>query len=1171
MKRLLHTLLPLALILLPLRAADLFPTFDQLPKETLFPRDRPVTVSPDGDLLVNGKPAHLLGAQLGLEFLQHGFTPTEGYAPEHRWLYEQPLSYESSQRLGFDTFAWFIPDTFWLAKYTKRSYPWQQTPENKRFREEFLRNGLPGLIDVTCFPWTFGTLGLDKRYIGSIVPEEAVNRYHGAASNHWVPYNIMHPEGRRFYLDFWDYGCDFALANPQCQPLYFELFNEPAYDDPSPWNRTRFALWLQQRFGSIAELNRRWNTTYPSFEAVAQFKSRYDHPALSVAWGRMLEEAMTQLAADGRQLVRRKLPNTLVCFQILGSNVYRALPKSNICITDISRHMDAISLPTGGGISTATGINLPPTRTAESPSLPPAFGDGLVQRHLFRTIAGNRPIHNPECYVGTSRQSKYLVPWQDFLRGASATYLFCWSKRAWEWRGNGSAEGGKFIAEKMPYILANPFAHPTDSLTAFLQAKNDIAATADLFAPRANRPKAQTAILLSLPTERYAGNSHFSEHNDIASYANALEFTHHPYDVIPGDDPADFSRYRVLITVGARNATPETRQALLAFVQDGGILVAARQTLPLDEWGQPHQDGLPFPALNPLDRTSLVPLSPQAPFAFSPLLPGTITAKLDKAIVTSPEDTILATADGHPAITRRPLGKGAIYTIAPALQDYATAAVLDAILSQNRLAPSVTALRAAQRDLEPNLEIHLRQASNGLSALAILNLDNYPKLTDITLPNHASAARDIRQNLALNVSGDQPTIRLFIPANELVLIAAGQPEALQQRFGNPADNAPDPQQAYSKANEQHLQQLAKTGEADFHFHADSTQLQPINLRPFANSDFRDTTPADDGKGGWLDRGPKNGLANTPWELTPCLGIPCDFIRHDANDGKACIVLKSSSSKLDAPATISDIPVNARITSLFLFHGAANVVPDKTVMTYTVHYADGSTADIPIVGGQDLDDWTLPDHPRTAPRIAWRNSQQRGLYLTCWRNPFPAKPVQSLSVASANGEAIPFIAGITCERLPDDLDAFPVDLSTTIAWGQLTTSLADGILTVANSDTSADWAGLRFSPHTPVTLTAQQMRQGYLVFEINGGNDPFGCHKGNTSLQVSCPKGFHRLNLSVDSNPNTFQLRRIPLARWQDKSKAPTFDISSIAFQYTGTGKTAGFQLRNVRLEVPKAP
>ena len=175
------------------------------------------------------------------------------------------------------------------------------------------------------------------------------------------------------------------------------------------------------------------------------------------------------------------------------------------------------------------------------------------------------------------------------------------------------------------------------------------------------------------------------------------------------------------------------------------------------------------------------------------------------------------------------------------------------------------------------------------------------------------------------------------------------------------------------------------------------------------------------------------------------------------------------------------------------------------------------------------------------------------------------------ISSANGEAIPFIAGITCERLPDDLDAFPVDLSTTIAWGQLTTSLADGILTVANSDISADWAGLRFSPHTPVTLTAQQMRQGYLVFEINGGNDPFGCHKGNTSLQVSCPKGFHRLNLSVDSNPNTFQLRRIPLARWQDKSKAPTFDISSIAFQYTGTGKTAGFQLRNVRLEVPKAP
>ena len=1168
MNRRLPALLLLA-ILLTLHAADLFPAFDQLPKQTLFPKDTPVTVSPDGDLLVHGKPRHLLGIQLGLEFPHHDFAPTQGYPPEHRWLYEQPLSYESAQRLGFDTFAWFIPDTAWLAKYTRHHYPWQRTPENKRFREEFLRNGLPGLVDVTCFPWTFGTLGLDKRYIGSIVPEEAVNRYHGAASNHWVPYNIMHPEGRRLYLDFWDYGCDFALANPQCQPLYFELFNEPAYDDPSPWNRARFALWLQRRFGSIAELNRRWNTTYPSFDAVAQFKSRYDHPALSVAWGRMLEEAMTQLAIDGRQLVRRKLPNTLVCFQILGSNVYRALPKSNICITDISRHMDAISLPTGGGVSTATGLTAPPARTVEAPSLPPAFGDGLVQRHLFRTIAGNRPIHNPECYVGTSWQSKYLVPWQDFLRGASATYLFCWSKRAWEWKNNGSAEGGKFIAEKFPYIIANPFAHPTDSLTAFRQAKDDIAAYADLFAPRANRLQAHTALVLSLPTERYAGNSDFADHHDIATYANALEFTHHPYDVIPGDDPADFSRYRVLISVGARNATPETRQALLAFVQDGGILVAARQTLPLDEWGQPHRDGLPFPELAPREHHDLAPLVANPPFATSPLLPGTITAKLDKTIVTTPQDTILATADGLPAITRRPLGKGAIYTIAPALQDYATAAVLDAILRLHRLTPAVTALRANQHDLEPNLEIHLRKTPE-LNALAIINLDSYPKLTDLTLPGNPTDARDLRHNLRLRPE-DHATVRLLIPPNELVLIACGQPDALLRRFGPPAQDAPSQDDAFRLASEQHRQKLAKDNEADFLFHADPTRLQPLNLRPYANSDFRDHSPAHDGKGGWLDLGPKNGLDHTPWEITSCLGIPCDFIRHDANDGKACLVLKSSSSNLDAPTTIGPIPVGARLASLFLFHGAANATPDQTVMTYTVRYADGSTDDIPIVAGQDLDDWTLPDHPRTAPRIAWRNGQGRGLYLTCWRNPFPAKPIQSLSVTSANDKAIPFIAGITCERLPDDLDAFPVDLTTTVAWGQLTTALADGILTVANSERSGDWAGLHFKLHTPVTLTAQQMQQGHLVFEINGGNDPFGNHKGGTSLQVSCPKGYHRLNLAVDNNPNTFQLKRILLKRWQDKSKAPTFDLSSISFQYTGTGKTAGFQLRNVRLEIPKAP
>ena len=179
------------------------PELGEIPQEVRLEPNPVVTVAPSGNYLVNGKERFLLGVQAASSMNADDIAPTSGYTPEWKWLYEEPLTYENAQRLGFDTLAIFTADR-WIADiapgYRNRAFE-----ENNRATGDILRsNGLPTLVDFTCFPWTHGMLASGK--FAQDLPAEALNANQERANNHWVPYNLFHPEGRKLYQALWRSG-----------------------------------------------------------------------------------------------------------------------------------------------------------------------------------------------------------------------------------------------------------------------------------------------------------------------------------------------------------------------------------------------------------------------------------------------------------------------------------------------------------------------------------------------------------------------------------------------------------------------------------------------------------------------------------------------------------------------------------------------------------------------------------------------------------------------------------------------------------------------------------------------------------------------------------------------------------------------------------------------------
>jgi hypothetical protein len=204
---------------------------------------------------------------------------------------------------------------------------------------------------------------------------------------------------------------------------------------------------------------------------------------------------------------------------------------------------------------------------------------------------------------------------------------------------------------------------------------------------------------------------------------------------------------------------------------------------------------------------------------------------------------------------------------------------------------------------------------------------------------------------------------------------------------------------------------------DFSVHG--AKILTVDLRAFANRGFHDEV-AGDGKGGWTDQG-ENSLHGEEWGRQVYRGVPFEIIRSDMNGGKGVIVLSSSSMKGDTPSGVSGIPLEeshaSHVRRLFFLHATGWTEEGTEAMRYVLHRTDGSSTEIPIRCGKEIGDWWISEKQSDlseTTRIAWKNMENRGFWVTEWVNPEPEKPISSIEVRSSGNKPVPLVIAITAE-------------------------------------------------------------------------------------------------------------------------------------------------------------
>jgi len=1123
-----------------------FPSFEQLQAPVLMPANPQCGVAADGNFTINGAPRYLIGT-FYYDGVKIGYAPTSGYPETLKWIYEQPLDYRNAQRIGFDSTGVHASDS-WLREFNPayRSFLWNAQEEKtvdalvKNCRE-------PVYLDYSCFPWTHGAMPCGKK--GSSVSDAARNYLTAAGDgNHWMAYSATTPEGRLLYAAMWRSGAR-AMLDAGCKPFVYELFNEPDYNDWSPYNRDLFVARLQQKYRSLDELNRSWHTSYRSFAEIGAFKRQAENPALYVEWSKFMEDAFIDLCVFGVKAIREvdRNPEAGFCVQPM------IMKGTNVNSYRLSLIMNRICSSTGGG--------------------------SFLQAHFLRAIADGKPIFDGETYLGKSPASVRNALLTQYSRGFNASYVFKWDKRAWDsdWGKDKDAAGGKRVGEKFPYLLLNPYDVPTVALTGIMTAKRDIFAVSDLFTPRDRGIKREIALLRSYPTERLAPATGATCHNFIDDYAAALEYSHFPIDVILEEQLASGrqERYKVLVAAGVNSVYDATPGYLEKFVSSGGTLILGLEALQLDEHGFARQNNR-FPGLLPGDDA----VAEIAPLRTSIAIPE-VKAAPYRRTATDASWQAQASLNGAPAVVTRPFGRGRVIFINARMASDSLGLLLTALLEPSGIKPSCRTVDAATG--KPSFEIEITKAvRNGITGYILANRSLSPQLVRFSCPEAADPAfRLCSPSSKTLLESRQGEYILFLAPDDPLILVGGTADALIAREGALKNVSFAEQEKKGQAL------LTAAGNAVAHkakaFHVDTAKVKMLDLRRFANRGFVDKIPGD-GKGGWTDQG-ENSLQGMPWGVIDAEGVPFNIIRYDHNEDRTCIILRSQRMQGVVDA-VRGIPVDTQAASLYFLHASA-WTEGGVAFNYVVHYADGSRCEIPIRGNNEVGDWynVTQKTPGMKAVPGWSNSKKQGLYVYQWRNPSPEKNIVSLDVVSANGNTIPIIVAVTAglpgsEAVADGKVLFSPgkDKLRTRQWSGVEPSFEGATMVLRLNAKAKDWGGVGLTLERPVSMTPEMVKSGKLEFYVNGLDDVWGKHCGGLPFQVKLDAvngdgqalsseyvGCHGYisGGSIDGDPASWQKVSIPLKQLVNGSAR---NAVGIWFQCAVLpSQRAGMVIRDVRL------
>ncbi len=184
----------------------------------------------------------------------------------------------------------------------------------------------------------------------------------------------------------------------------------------------------------------------------------------------------------------------------------------------------------------------------------------------------------------------------------------------------------------------------------------------------------------------------------------------------------------------------------------------------------------------------------------------------------------------------------------------------------------------------------------------------------------------------------------------------------------------------------------------------------IDLGPLYNQALADNQELT----GWLGLGPENDLSAAPTGQERLKG---DIFQLAKKTDELSVIRLSSAMDSDIGYPRSaEFPILRRASALvFLQTCAWPDSPGKTIGSYKVHYNDDTTAEIPLVYGDNTAAW---NDNRTCPKsdAAWaghtKSGQKVSLRRLEWKNPNPEKLITKVEFQSANTEAGPCLLAVS---------------------------------------------------------------------------------------------------------------------------------------------------------------
>ncbi|OQA81382.1 MAG: hypothetical protein BWY31_03768 [Lentisphaerae bacterium ADurb.Bin242] len=1102
-----------------LMSEDLFPAFSSLSEQMKIPQGADLSVDKSGSFLINGEPRYLIATLYYEEVPRTLSKHTAGYPAEMNWLYEDVLDYEGHQRLGFDATGIFSTSS-WIRQYRNRGDDAINDPQVLKI----VRSGLPLYLDFTCAPWHHGAI----KYESGKLPSAAAFNVPGEGNNHWMPYSATTPEGRQLYLEMWRCGAE-TMQKIGGAPFVYELFNEPDYNDWSTYNRKMFCDLMESRYGNIENLNAAWHTSYGNFQEIGNFKHTRENTALFVEWAKFMEACFTDICRAGIEEIRRvdKRPDILFCYQPMGNLT------SNANLYETNRYMNAVCAPTNGG--------------------------NALYARLLHAIARGKPIFDGETYVDNTRTSIRNKFWLQYARGFNASFVFKWDRRPFDqyWT-KGDEAGGKLVAERFPYLMLNTYALPAKELLGIMDAKREILKVSDLFTPRDRGISPQIGMLFSLTSKRLARATGSVRHMQNEDYALALEYVPFSYDAVFEEQLSQglLDKYPIAVLAGIEATSNGTPEELERFVRKGGWLIVGQEAMQNDEYGFARTVNT-FPGITLGKELELEP----AKFAWAD---GEIMAAPYREVGFDSSWNVERSLAGHPVFLSKSIEKGKVIYINARMPLESLCALIHSIATEKQIVP---ACRLTDHQTgKPALRIEVNKAvRNDMTGYILINNGLGTQLVRF---RPAETGLDWVDPLAGKQLADRSgEYFLCLPPNERVVLVGGTPATLQKRFGKlSVERFEDAERAGITLLEDNNNKNKKERRA---FNIDSNKIKTVDLRAKVNNGFHDYAT-------WKAPG-ENGIRNVPpWGIVECNGIPFEFVRGDHNDERTCIYVDPQNV-----SQVRSIAVALPVRNIYFLH-ASTKDGQGTAFRYVVNYIDGSKAEIPVHNGSEIDYWKNLKSKSSGRKAlpGWKNLDGHGLWIYRWHNPIPEKTVSSLDIVAGKGDTGGLLGAVSIELPSSDNEEFyplkfyPKNFNPHV-WGGLNVSFDGDQTTFRLDEKSINWCSCLFQFQTAIDIPPG-FENGTLEFEVNGGTDMWGTHRGGQTLQfrLDCldasgnpvKSGDAQMATpdSVDSDPESWQSIRLPL-KLMLSDKSVKMKALFIQFMHLPQERV-GIQIRNIRLK-----